>query len=73
MNEILKKNVNGVGAKNIETLTGVGLVSVSAYALNVRRRLTAREKSVNINMALRYNSVEKKRLHVGTPVMTSEY
>lgn len=72
--EILEKSLHKLGAEGLETTEDERMVSVAGYSPEVSKVLTYREKSVNINMALRYNYVEKQTfLYVGSPLITSEY
>lgn len=60
--------------QNMETLKAGELVSVTGYTPSVRNMLTVAGKSVNINMALRYNTiVNETMVYLGSPVITSEY
>ncbi|PKM82215.1 MAG: hypothetical protein CVU89_06120 [Firmicutes bacterium HGW-Firmicutes-14] len=53
---------------------GAALVNITAYSPKIRQQLTMGEESVNINMAVRYNSLENKTLvYVGSPLITTEY
>ena len=72
--EILNKMLAVTSSSKVETMTDRQLISVTGYSPKVSKRLTYAGKSVNINMALRYNFVEKKTLlYVGSPLITSEY
>ncbi len=72
--QIIAKMLNEATAQNVVTVSEGPLVSISAYTSRVPRWLTDGKKSVNINMALRYNSVENRTfLYVGSPLITSEY
>lgn len=73
--DILIKSVfRTLGVQNMETLAAGPLVSVTGYTPSVRNVLTVSEKSVNINMALRYSTIDNKTMvYVGSPVITSEY
>jgi len=74
VNELIQKMLRKAHAQKVEVLEDERLVSVSAYTPDVRQQLTSGGKSVNINMALRYNSLENKtHVYVGSPLITSEY
>lgn len=74
VDEIISKMLREAGAETVHTMKNDRLVSVSAFAPNVRDRLTLGGESVNINMAVRYNSVEDKTMvYVGSPIISSEY
>ena len=73
-NEMLTRMLRVTHAQNVETMVNGRLVSITAYSPNVHLRLTGEKKPVNINMALRYNAVEKATfVYVGSPTITSEY
>lgn len=73
-NEIVRRIAVLTHVQNVETLVTGGLVSITGYTPDVRHRLTSDEKSVNINIAFRYNSVEHRTfLYVGSPTITNEY
>lgn len=70
----IKGMLQKIGVQNMETLAVGPLVSVTGYTPSVRNVLTVAGKSVNINMALRYNTIENKTMvYIGSPVITSEY
>jgi len=61
-------------AQTINVIENDSMVSVSAHTSQLPEPLTTGRQSVNINMAARYNSVEKKTIwYVGSPIITSEY
>ncbi|MHB9093860.1 MAG: YwmB family TATA-box binding protein [Eubacteriales bacterium] len=73
-NEVLRKMLAAAHAQNVEALANGQLVSITAFSPDVRQQLTGNKKSGNINMALRYNSVEKRTfVYIGSPIITSEY
>lgn len=73
-NKALKTMTDACHAQKVERLTMGSLVSISAYSPDVRQALTLDKNSVNINMALRYNSLENKTyVYVGSPLITTEY
>jgi len=72
--EILDKMLMVTDSSKVDTMADRQLISVTGYSPKVSKRLTYAGKSVNMNMALRYNFVEKKTLlYVGSPLITSEY
>lgn len=74
VNDIVREMVYITDAQNVQILETGGLVSISAYSPSVRQRLTFGESSVNINIALRYNSIENRTyLYVGSPIISNEY
>lgn len=74
VNEIMHKTVLITGAQNVEIMANGHLVSITGYIPNVRTRLTLGEKSVNINIAFRYNSIENRTyVYAGSPIITNEY
>lgn len=74
VNEIVRRIAALTQVQNVETLATGGLVSITGYTPCVRHRLTSDEKSVNINIAFRYNSVENRTFfYVGSPTITNEY
>ncbi|HWI54458.1 MAG TPA: YwmB family TATA-box binding protein [Desulfobacteria bacterium] len=73
-NTVVRKMAEKTKLQNMETTTDRGMVSISGYSPNVRNRLTLDSKWVNINMALRYNSLEKRTMvYIGSPVISIEY
>lgn len=74
VNEIVHKTVLFTGAQNVETMVNGHLVSITGHVPNVRTRLTLGEKSVNINIAFRYNSIDNRTyVYTGSPIITNEY
>lgn len=70
----IKGVLRTMNVQNMETLVAGPLVSVTGYTPSVRNVLTVAGKSVNINMALRYSTIDNKTMvYVGSPLITSEY
>ncbi len=71
---LVKKMIKSTKLHNVQTMAERGLVSVSGCSPNVRNVLTPDGNWVNINMALRYNSLDKRTMvYVGAPVITIDY
>lgn len=71
---MIQRMVERAKVQKVEKLEDGPLVSVTGYTPNVHSMLTLAGKSVNINMALRYNSVQNRTMvYVGSPIITSEY
>jgi uncharacterized protein YejL (UPF0352 family) len=63
-----------VGANKVEGIDDNGLVSVSAFSPSIGNAVKVNGKSVNLNVATRYNSYEGKTyIWLATPVITTEY
>lgn len=63
-----------LNSNKVETMVNDRVVSVSGYTPKLSERLTVSGKSVNINMAFRYNGIKNETLvYLGTPIITSEY
>lgn len=77
-NNVMKSRVENIltwmHSKEIDIMENDQVVSVTGWTPMLSKRLTVEKKSVNINMAFRYNFVENNTLvYIGTPVITSEY
>jgi len=72
--KVIRDMINEAQAHTVNVMENGSMVSVSAHTSQLPERLTTGGESVNINMAARYNSVEKKTIwYVGSPIITSEY
>lgn len=73
-NNIIGKAAEVLSIQNMDVSQEGQLVSITGYSSHIQSILTVEKKSVNINMALRYNSVENRTMvYIGTPLITSEY
>lgn len=74
MQKLTKKVMDKAGAKIVENYADARMASVSGFTPEIADRLTLGQKRVNINMAVRYNSVEKNTyVYIGSPIITTEY
>lgn len=74
LNDICKNVFREVGAKKVEGIRDVNLVSVSAYSPAIRNFIKVKGNKVNLNVAVRYNSYENRTyIWLATPVITTEY
>ncbi|WP_418791123.1 YwmB family TATA-box binding protein [Phosphitispora sp. TUW77] len=72
--KVIQDMIKEVGANTVNTYDSGSMVSISAHTSKLPEGLTIAGQSININMAARYNSVEKKTiLYVGSPIITCEY
>jgi len=72
--KVIRDMIKEAQAQTINVIENDSMVSVSAHTSQLPEPLTTGRQSVNINMAARYNSVEKKTIwYVGSPIITSEY
>lgn len=63
-----------IGANKVEGIHDNGLVSVSAFSPSISETVNVNGKSINMNMAVRYNSYEGKTyIWLATPVITTVY
>jgi hypothetical protein len=74
LNEISDKMLNSVEAEKISSMKDRNLISVSAYSHYLGSTLNISGKKMNLNLAIRYNSLEDKTyIWLATPVITIEY
>lgn len=74
LNEICNKILKGADAEKIDVTEDRNLVSVSAYSHSLGATLNVSGKKMNLNLAIRYNSLEDKTyIWLATPVITTEY
>lgn len=74
MQKMAKKVMKKVGAGITDNYADGRMVSVAGFTPAIADRLTLGAKSVNINMAARYDSVDKTTyIYIGTPIITTEY
>ncbi len=72
--KVIQDMIKEAQAHEVNVMENESMVSVSAHTSHLPELLTTGGESVNINMAARYNSVEKKTFwYVGSPIITSEY
>lgn len=63
-----------VEANRVEGIDDNGLISVSAFSPSIGNAVKVNGRSVNLNVATRYNSYEGKTyIWLATPVITTEY
>lgn len=74
MQKLTKKAMETAGASNLENAVDARMVSVTGYTPGIVERLTLGQKTVNINMAVRYNSEDNNTyVYIGSPIITTEY
>jgi hypothetical protein len=74
MQNLTKKVMEKAGAKIVENYADARMASISGFTPEIGDRLTLGQKRVNINMAVRYDSVDKNtRVYIGSPIITTEY
>lgn len=74
MQNLTKKVMEKAGAKIVENYADARMTSVSGFSPEIADRLTLGRKRVNINMAVRYDSVDKNTyVYIGSPIITTEY
>jgi hypothetical protein len=74
LNTIFTKAFNQIGAVKVDAVKDYNLISVSAYCPSIKDYIRIKEARVNINLAIRYNSYEKKTyIWLATPIITKEY
>lgn len=72
--EILVKSLDASHAVVKEGINSEGLLSVSAYSHDCKDGLDVCENKINLNIAMRYHSLDKKTyIHIGAPVIYEEY
>lgn len=63
-----------VGAEVLESLVEPGIVSFTGYTPAIKESLLAGDKKINLNVALRYHSIDGKTyVHIASPIIMSEY
>ncbi|HEX3028079.1 MAG TPA: YwmB family TATA-box binding protein [Clostridia bacterium] len=74
MNDVCIRMFNEIEAKKVEDMRDNSLISVSAYSPFIGDSISVNGRKVNMNLAVRYNSYEKKTyIWLATPVITTEY
>jgi len=74
MIEIINSILEEIGAKEVERAVCDGMISISGYTPRIGEHLKIGENRVNINIAMRYNSYERKTyIWIGSPVISLEY
>lgn len=74
LNEVCVRVFKDAKAKKVEGLVEEKLISVSGYSPAIGNSILVNGKEVNMNLAIRYNSYEKKTyIWLATPVITTEY
>ena len=74
MNDIGRNILKVADAKRVEGMRDKNLISVSAYSPFIENSIVVNGKSVNLNLAIRYNSYEDKTyIWLATPIITVEY
>lgn len=74
LNEIALGILREARAKKVDNMRDGNYISVSAYSPNINTSMKVNGKDVNLNLAIRYNSYEKKTyIWLATPVITTEY
>lgn len=74
LNEACARIFASADARKVEGIREGNLISVSAFSKAIREAVDDNGSRVNLNLAIRYNSFEKKTyLWLATPVITTEY
>lgn len=74
LNGVSKRVLEHAGAKKVNGITDNNLISVSAYSPSIDNTILENGKKVNMNLAIRYNSYEKRTyIWIAIPVITIEY
>ena len=74
IDEICENILKSAEAKKLNTTKDRNLISVSAYSHNLGSTLNVSGKKMNLNLAIRYNSLEDKTyIWLATPVITTEF
>ena len=74
IDEICDKILKGAEAEKISATKDRNLISVCAYSHNLGSTLHVSGKKMNLNLAIRYNSLEDKTyIWLASPVITTEY
>ncbi len=74
MNELCKGVFSEADAEKIEAMEDENLISVAAYSPNINSSVNVSGKRINLSLAMRYKSSEKKTyIWLGTPIITIEY
>lgn len=74
LNRMSKQVLKCAGAKKVNGITDNNLISVSAFTPGIDDSILVNGERVNMNIAIRYNSYEKKTyIWLATPVITVEY
>jgi hypothetical protein len=74
LNGVSKRVLEQAGAKKVNGIKDNNLISVSAYSPGIDNAILENGKKVNMNLAIRYNSYEKRTyIWIAIPVITIEY
>lgn len=74
LNNICKQMFKEVEAKKVEGIREGNLISVSAYSPAIENYIKVKESKVNLNLAIRYNSLEDRTyIWIATPLILTEY
>lgn len=74
LNDICVKIFKSADARKVEGISENNLISVSAYTPSIGQAVEVNGRRVNLNLAVRFNSYEKKTyIWLATPVITTEY
>ncbi|SMB88229.1 TATA-box binding [Desulfonispora thiosulfatigenes DSM 11270] len=70
----IKEIFTAINAKSQEGINSEGLLSVSGYSEGCPDYLSVNGKKININIAMRYHSIDNQTyIHVGAPLIYEEY
>lgn len=74
MNKVANKVFSSINAKKVEGMRDEKVISVSAWSPKIGQSITVNEKTINLNLAIRYNKLENRTyLWIATPVIKTEY
>ncbi|MDA8234921.1 MAG: YwmB family TATA-box binding protein [Clostridia bacterium] len=71
---VAEKVFKFLGTKPFEGISTERLVSLTGYTPEIEEKLVMGEKQLNINVAVRYNNLDKKTyVIIGSPIIATEY
>jgi hypothetical protein len=74
LNDVCRKAFRAAGAEKVEGIKDDNLISLTAYSPGISNYVRVDGSRVNLNIALRYNSYEKRTyIWLATPLIAIEY
>lgn len=74
MNELSETVMTKLDASKVEGVTEASFASIAAYTPRLQNQITVGAKKVNLNLAFRYDSLNKQtHVVMATPLITTEY
>ena len=74
LNDVCGKAFRAAGAEKVEGIKEDNLISLTAYSPDISNYVRVDGSRVNLNIALRYNSYEKRTyIWLATPLIAIEY